>query len=67
MATGLVAARIGYLCAARCEGAAFDAFREELRRLGWVAPRTQHGYADDDIARAVGGTAMRVLDTVWWK
>jgi microsomal dipeptidase-like Zn-dependent dipeptidase len=27
----------------------------------------QHGYSDDDIARAVGGNAMRVLDKVWWK
>jgi len=31
---------VGILCAVRCEGAAFDAFREELRQLGWVEPRT---------------------------
>ena len=27
----------------------------------------QHGYSDDDIARAVGVNAMRVLDKAWWK
>jgi membrane dipeptidase len=27
----------------------------------------QHGYSDEDIARAVGGNAMRVLDKAWWK
>jgi len=27
----------------------------------------QHGYSDDDIAKAVGVNAMRVLDKAWWK
>jgi putative ABC transport system substrate-binding protein len=33
-------ARVGLLCAARCEGPAFEAFRDGLRDLGWVEPRT---------------------------
>jgi putative ABC transport system substrate-binding protein len=33
-------ARVGYLCAARCEGPVFEAFRDGLRQLGWVEPRT---------------------------
>ena len=26
-----------------------------------------HGYSDDDIARAIGGNVMRVLEEVWWR
>ncbi|MGH2584625.1 MAG: dipeptidase, partial [Dehalococcoidia bacterium] len=26
-----------------------------------------HGYSDEDIAKAIGGNIMRVLDEVWWK
>jgi len=27
----------------------------------------KHGYSDDDIAKVIGGNAMRVLDKVWWR
>jgi membrane dipeptidase len=27
----------------------------------------KHGYSDGDIAKAIGGNIMRVLDEVWWK
>jgi membrane dipeptidase len=27
----------------------------------------KHGYSDEDIAKAVGGNTMRVLEQVWWK
>lgn len=27
----------------------------------------KHGYADKDIARVIGGNAMRVLEQVWWR
>ena len=27
----------------------------------------KHGYSDDDIAKAIGGNVMRVLDKVWWR
>jgi putative ABC transport system substrate-binding protein len=33
-------ARVGYLCAVRCEGPALEALRDGLRQLGWVEPRT---------------------------
>ncbi len=33
-------ARVGYLCATRCEGPAFDALRDGLKQLGWVESRT---------------------------
>jgi putative tryptophan/tyrosine transport system substrate-binding protein len=31
--------RLGIICGVRCEGAAYDAFIEELSRLGWVEGR----------------------------
>ncbi len=31
--------RLGVICGARCEGAGYDALKEELRRLGWVEGR----------------------------
>jgi putative ABC transport system substrate-binding protein len=31
--------RLGIICGTRCEGGSYDAFAEELRRLGWVEGR----------------------------
>ena len=31
--------RLGIICGARCEGGAYDALDEELRRLGWIEGR----------------------------
>jgi ABC-type uncharacterized transport system substrate-binding protein len=48
-------ARIGVLCATRCEGAAYDALRAGLRDLGWVEGRNLVMEA-----RAAGGQLERL-------
>jgi putative ABC transport system substrate-binding protein len=67
--------RIALVCGARCEGGGYDAFRQELRALGWVEGRNlvvdvrgAEGQGprphDPPVAAGAGGSGHRVVGEI---